>query len=1202
MTRDESPAEVAASNAAPSADDAPRAETHEAPVATPAEPTAKPNRRRAPASRSRARKTDAAPAVSDEAQTSPDEVDEIPPAPLETEASVVEPTIPPIAEASTPAPPKASRTRRRTTKSPETVATEAVPEPAPEPVQDMPPVTPIVSAAPASPAKRSRRPRKSETLAEVVADAPAVAVPSEPIVESPIIDIADIGTVPATEEELAPEAAPEVGTAPAETLEPPKKPARRRTSRKKAPTEEATETPAEAPETLEVLSTEVSAETQAPSETPEEAAPRGRRRGGRGRRKTTAAETTEAEVTSEATTAPTEAAAETETPAAPATKTRAPRRRSVRQPVVEEDLSHSGGRLVTRRGLVELLINGETYPPILFFGSVEGQKEARRVTSEIQRAAQSGIHIHSTLVELTCPLPPDDSVYEVVDSRIETLREADPKGYILPRIVFVPAAGWRRQYPNEVNHYADGSTDDPSIASSLFWMEAEHALTALIQHIQRMSYGERVIGFHLERGEWFHPADGGYDRSYANREAFRAWLRAKYKNSEAALRAAWYDGQVQFYTAEIPPVPAQGRAEMAFFEPRRERQWIDFLEFTSEVTAERLIALSKAVKQASNNRALVSVCYGYTYEFAHTFSGHLALGKLLEAPTIDIVAGPPSYRDRAAGGGGSYPVPADSMAVHGKLWLSEDDTKTHLAPGGDSPDDFNPRIDSRFGTEQVHRRAMGRAMAHQSGVAWMDTWGEGWLDAEDVWRNIGDFTNRYREFLKTRRPVTPELAVLVDERSLLHVQKGEVYLRRLLREQRDMIERSGASVGFYLQSDVTARNFPTSAKLYVFLTPYRLPADQRAAIKEKLQNGGKTLVWMYAPGVCDVKGEPDEGAHELVGITLRQQSWNMEVGSRFSEGRHVITQGTLGRTLGVRERLNPSFFVDDESRDVTVLAEYAQSGLPSVAVRELDGWRSVFCGEPTLSPELFRGLCRYAGVHLYTTGGDDYVFVGDGWLTLHATRDGSRAIALPPGKSLYDLGERRVVADSADNEREYRTFLRGRSTYMFYVGTLEEMRRMGLPGAERPPRGRRRDAAATPVEGLPNTDTLPAELPEDVSDIVNMTDTVDEATPDLLLAAIANAPAELAPDLAELFAPLTADTVAEQDTEGLQEEGDVTLEGVEEDSEQDGDDMEDGDAPADGTAETAEAAEQRRRRRRRGGRGRGRRYRPGGGPPPPAAG
>ena len=41
------------------------------------------------------------------------------------------------------------------------------------------------------------------------------------------------------------------------------------------------------------------------------------------------------------------------------------------------------------------------------------------------------------------------------------------------RIVFVPAPGWRKQYPNEVNHYADGSTDDPSIASDLFWREAD---------------------------------------------------------------------------------------------------------------------------------------------------------------------------------------------------------------------------------------------------------------------------------------------------------------------------------------------------------------------------------------------------------------------------------------------------------------------------------------------------------------------------------------------------------------------------------------------------------------------------------------------------------------------------------------------------------------------------------------------------------
>src|SRR5207237_8509309 len=132
--------------------------------------------------------------------------------------------------------------------------------------------------------------------------------------------------------------------------------------------------------------------------------------------------------------------------------------------------------------------------------------------------------------------------------------------------------------------------------------------------------------------------------------------------------------------AEMPTPPVNPRPDRMFYEARRERRWIDFLEYTSDITAERLIALSKVVKQETANRALVSVCYGYTFEFEHTFSGHLALGKVLSAPTIDILSGPPSYKDRQPGQAGSFLSPVDACRLYGKLWLSGDVTKTYLSP------------------------------------------------------------------------------------------------------------------------------------------------------------------------------------------------------------------------------------------------------------------------------------------------------------------------------------------------------------------------------------------------------------------------------------------------------------------------------------------------------------------------------------------
>lgn len=824
-----------------------------------------------------------------------------------------------------------------------------------------------------------------------------------------------------------------------------------------------------------------------------------------------------------------------------------------------------GAHLVTRQGIPEIHINGVPYPPVLFFGNMEDEKSRPRVISQIRRAARHGVHLHSTLIELPCPITEDSAALDEIDRRLRAVLDADPEGYVMPRIVFVPARGWKREYPTDISTYADGTTGDPSVTSERFWLEAEHSLTTLIAHILRQEWGRRVFGYHLERGEWFQPADLGYDRSIANRDAFRDWLRERYHNNLVALRAAWYDGDVQFHTAEIPPLILKPNPNRAFYETRRERRYIDFNEFTSETTARRLIALARAVKKATQNQALVSVCYGYTFEFGHPFSGHLALNQLLSCNAINLICGPPSYRDRKAGGAASLPAPVDSPPLHGKLWMSEDDTKTYLAPTRQPADDFNPRLGDRFLTEQAQLRAMGYALTHHIGIGFMDLWGEGWLDEDSLWERIGGFARRYAQVLRHHeRPRCPDVIAMIDEKSLFHVQRGEAFFRRITQGVRDVLQRAGVSYGVYLQSDLLSARFPTSARLYLFLTPYRLTAEQRQAVHEKLQCDGKTLVWLYAPGSCEerpgVGGVMEETATATVGITLRQQEWNSELGSRVLKPDHPLTACMTQREYGVRERLNPSFFVDDP--DAVAVAEYQGSGLTSLAVKTLENWQSVFVGDPCLPLELLRGICRFAGVHVWTPQGDDVVSVGDGWVMLHATRDGHRVLQLPEPAALYDLGGQQLIADEA---REYRFFMRAGTTRLFCVAPLERMLRWELPNLTLPGEGRER-IVLNGVQQATGEDTLRTEP---------LSATATPSGPDG-----AGHPQPTPDDLATLEAVLNMDISA---YEGLD------LEPPEEFDYLDVPSTTPATAALAGLLEGSDPATPRRRRRRRGGRGRGRR-------------
>ncbi len=701
-----------------------------------------------------------------------------------------------------------------------------------------------------------------------------------------------------------------------------------------------------------------------------------------------------------------------------------------------------GAHLVVRKSTPTIFINGYAYPPALFFGNMQEESSYQTVQAQIRLAAEAGVHLHSTLIELYAPHIERHDVFAVVDRVIQLILQADPNGYVMPRIVFVPAKGWKREHPDELTSFEDGSPGDPSINSDLFWSACEEALIMLIRHLKSQPWGSRVFAFHLERGEWFQSASSGYDLSLANRDAFRRWVETKYHNSVPALRAAWQNSDITFSTVNIPAPQAAPNAGRAFYHSRRDRPTLDFYEFTSDTTADRIISLAKVIKKATDYNAIVSVCYGYTFEFTHGNSGHLSLQKLLSSRYVDIISGPASYKDREIGGAASLPAPVASVLLHGKLWITEDDTRTWLAPPSDDPNDFNHQFTDIAQTESAYIRAIGRAITHRTGLCFMDLWGEGWLNDASIWMHIKHFVHASQSNSEVN---TPEVVVLVDEVSLRHLQKGESFFRNFTANLRNILQRSGTNYALHLQSDIVHPDFPTTAKLYLFASPFRLPATHREAIRERLQSGGKTLAWVFAAAVCEDKpasaGIAEESTYSTVGLILHPQPFNSYMGSKVTQPNHPIMKD-LNKEFGSHERLVPSLFVDDP--EAVVLAEYQDSGLPSLALRVYDSWKSVFIGEHEITDALFKGLCRYAGVNIYATGSDT-IDIGNGWISLHSKTAGFKVINMPPSSELYELkGDTAARVYPAGKNGEFRYFQQAGTTHHYYMGTIGRLQSLGF--------------------------------------------------------------------------------------------------------------------------------------------------------------
>ncbi len=695
-------------------------------------------------------------------------------------------------------------------------------------------------------------------------------------------------------------------------------------------------------------------------------------------------------------------------------------------------------RVTVINGVPTLTHHRKVYPPLAFFGSSPGERQVQTVLDQVKLAAARGVQIFGHLVELEINR---DKVHEAVAVAGYLLKETlalAPESRVFFRVVISAPRDWEKKFPRAKFIAEGGGIAEPSLSDDEFWSEAEDCLTEFVRLLRLVPQNDQVLGLHLERGEWFFADGWGYDTSLAAHEKFRDWVRVRYRDDVVTLRAAWFDGQVQFESVSVPDYTPEVRAGEEFVRTgRKARRWVDYHLFLSDITHDRIVKLAYAVKKASEGWFLVGVSYGYTFEWSHPASGHLSLGKLLRAPEIDFIAGPPSYKNREPGGSSPFPSPIDSFALNGKLYISEEDFKTPIS-GKQEPDDFNPVMRTPQALESVHWRGAGAALAHRSGICWMDLWGNGWLNSSGIWDRGSKVIDTL--LLSLAAPGTdPDVAVFIDERSLSYLVDQRAFTL-LVQNVREAVLRSGLSVGFYLLSDLAHReNFPES-KVYVFANAWDLRPEVRSAIKNRLQRDNKLLFWLYSAGLFEAGRESLERVREVMGIALRRQPFASKPGTTILQRRHPLGEALPEKSLYGGGSLEPSYFAIPE--DGLVIGEYSATGLPSFVHRhfvpvdqpELQ-WQSVFLGEPIVTPALFRALGQMAGAHVWNYH-EDVVHVRAPFLTVHCQGTGLRTITLPDRWSAYNLNAE-TWSDDGSNQLKFQAI--DGSTHVFLVGLRAEI-------------------------------------------------------------------------------------------------------------------------------------------------------------------
>lgn len=671
---------------------------------------------------------------------------------------------------------------------------------------------------------------------------------------------------------------------------------------------------------------------------------------------------------------------------------------------------------------------------------------------------QAGVDFVSFFVSLTHKANRRDLVwldwetfdFSELDEIIAFILRANPDALIFPRVYLFAAPWWCEQNPDEVMVYHDGETLKPARAfpdpvrlpswASTKWREdTAYALRRMIRHIAAQPYGDHVVGYHLASGgtdEWYYwpyynwffgaPQEDFVDYSAPQTRAFRAWLQRKYGAVEA-LRAAWRNDAVTFETAQIAPKKDK-KATTCFelYDPAVSQHVIDTFDFEAEIIADTIAYFCRVVKDETQGQAFTGAFYGYI--LGADDKGYCATHSLLQCPDLDFLTSPSGYDFREPGCGYStYRAPIRSVQLHDKLWWDENDYYTYRTPewkwveGWTGPRDYPT-------TETQQLRQLACQLGHGAAGWWFDMEG-GWYDTPEAMQMIQKLNAIAERSVAFDRSSVAEVAVVVDEKSLLYSGFGGYLYRPLIMDQRMPVGRMGAPADWLLLDDLDQA---PDYRLYVFLNAFRVAPAQRQAIARLASRGANAVIWVYAPGLIGDALDVGRCA-DLTGIRLGllrdKGPLQVEINGH---GAQALNGLYPGQKYGTENKIGPVLYADDPGAEILgELYGYGQAGLVRKTV---NGLQAYYSAAPKLPAELLRAVAAQASVHLYDSA-DDGLYVNRSFLGLHTARSGGRTLRFPAPANLYDVYRDVEVAREAV---EVALDLPARYSALYFRGTRDE--------------------------------------------------------------------------------------------------------------------------------------------------------------------
>lgn len=604
-------------------------------------------------------------------------------------------------------------------------------------------------------------------------------------------------------------------------------------------------------------------------------------------------------------------------------------------------------------------IKNQNGKPLVFTENFEKQIESHRDFSV------AGVKIHTCILHLGW-MGVNEYDYSLTDRVVEAIFSSDEDIFFIPRIKLNVPVDWCRENPEDVFVYYGGPKTKEEIAalvgtekqdyfgyeapdgyyrsgdyvdkranvggviarqsfSSKKWLEdAGIALEKLIDRLENGPYGDRIIGYHLAYGisgetvTWGRINKKYGDYGITNRREFYKYGIQKYGSKEK-LKEVWLQEGLTEDSVILPSVEQRtGKTEslQGFLRGYPEdRLEIDYDLFVSDANAAALEYFAKIAKCKTNK--LVGAFYGYSlYIDNASYSGHIALERLLNSPYVDFFASPKAYARSSVGEPGGEICPAQSINLK-KIFVDELDNRTYLATenaedikSGFVPKGFNETL-------TVMRREFSKDLSHDSGFWWMDL-GGGWFSSEPLMDEIRNLVELNRSLRQQAHKSIADMLIVYDERSMALIKESVDFHKGFLREFINEAHLSGVVCDIYRQTDLPLIDL-SNYRLIVFAFDLYVDEKTREIIKNLPED--ITVAYSYATGVWNEKG------------------FDFENGESLTHHRIKL----------------------DKKQDRTY-------DFPRISAERIDEYRKndIYITTPYLKSNVIKEMARKAGCHIYT--------------------------------------------------------------------------------------------------------------------------------------------------------------------------------------------------------------------------------------------